>query len=190
MARLKERYKKEIVPELKKKFSLANDQEVPALEKVVVNVGLGEIAKDTKLRDAVLADVSMITGQRPVLTKAKQAISNFNIRAGDVIGCKVTLRRERMYEFLDRLINIAIPRIRDFRGISAKSFDGYGNFTMGIEEQIIFPEVSYEKVMRLVGLNITIVTSTDNDERCYELLKSFGMPFRSDEGATAWQKSA
>jgi large subunit ribosomal protein L5 len=178
MTRLKERYKKEIVPELKKKFNLANDQEVPALQKIVVNVGLGEIVKDTKLREALLADVSMITGQRPVLTKAKKAISNFNIRDGDIIGCKVSLRRE------------AIPRIRDFRGISAKSFDGYGNFTMGIEEQIIFPEVSYEKVMRLMGLNITIVTSTDNDERCYELLKSFGMPFRSDEGVTAWQKSA
>jgi large subunit ribosomal protein L5 len=179
MARLKDLYKKELVAVLQKRFAFKSSMQVPRLEKIVINVGLGEMAKDPKLRDAVVVDIGLITGQRPVLAKAHKDISNFSVRKGDVIGCKVTLRDTRMYEFLDRLINVAIPRTKDFRGISPKSFDGYGNFTMGVLEHIIFPEVSYEKVMRIFGMNITIVTTSKNDEQCFELLKCFGMPFRN-----------
>jgi large subunit ribosomal protein L5 len=180
MARLKEFYKQEVVPALLKKLNLKNVMEVPRLEKIVINVGLGDLAKDPKLRDAVSGDIALIAGQKPVFTRARKDISNFNVRAKDVIGCKVTLRGNRMYEFLDRLVNVAIPRIKDFRGISAKSFDGYGNFTLGVQEHIIFPEVSYEKVVRLLGMNITITTTSKNDAQCLELLKSFGMPFKTN----------
>jgi large subunit ribosomal protein L5 len=180
MTRLKEQYRKEIVAALQQRLNLKNPMQVPRLEKVVINVGLGDMAKDPKLRDAVAGDLALIAGQKPVLTRARKDISNFNVRAGDVIGCKVTLRGDRMYEFMDRLINVAIPRIKDFRGVSAKSFDGYGNFTLGVQEHVIFPEVSYEKAVRLFGMNITIATTSTNDEQCLELLKCFGMPFRNN----------
>jgi len=176
--RLLDKYKKEVVPELKKRFNYKNDMQVPKLKKIAINIGVGEATQDAKFLEGAVTDLNTIAGQKAVVTRAKKAISNFKLRAGVPIGCRVTLRSERMYEFLDRLLNIAIPRIRDFRGVNNNGFDGRGNFTLGIREQIIFPEINYDKVVKIRGLNITFVTSANTDEEAFELLKSFGMPFR------------
>ncbi|OGC89920.1 MAG: 50S ribosomal protein L5 [candidate division Zixibacteria bacterium RBG_16_53_22] len=178
MARLKGQYKDTIRPSLKGSLGLGNINEVPRIEKIVVNIGVGEAIADAKKLDAAMADMTAITGQKPVVRRARKSISNFKLRAGMPVGCTVTLRGDRMYEFLDRLINIAIPRIRDFRGIPANSFDGRGNYTLGITEQIIFPEIDYDKIDRIRGMNITIVTTAKTDEQAFELLQAFGMPFK------------
>jgi len=179
MARLKEKYFQEILPQMKKDFGYTNDFQTPRLDKVVVNIGLGEAIQNIKATDHAMEDLSLITGQKPIITKAKKSISNFKLRAGMPIGCCVTLRRERMYEFLDRLINITLPRVRDFRGISGKAFDGRGNYTLGIREQIIFPEINYDKIDKIRGMNITIVTTAKTDEEAKAFLKYLGMPFRN-----------
>lgn len=177
-ARFKERYKKEIVPKMMDRFGFKNTLEVPRISKIVVNVGLGEAVADTKLLDAVVEEMARIAGQRPVITKAKKAIAGFKIREGSAVGCKVTLRRDRMYEFLDRLLNVALPRIRDFRGVPANSFDGGANYSLGIDEQSIFPEIDVDKIHMVHGMDITIVTTAKRKEEAYELLNLFGMPFR------------
>ncbi len=177
--RLQERYAKECVPALMKEFNYGNRMQVPRLEKIVVNVGLGEAISNAKLIDAAVEEVGVITGQRPVVTRAKKAIANFKLRQGLPIGVMVTLRQSRMYEFLDRLVNMALPRVRDFKGVSAKSFDGRGNFTLGLREQLIFPEINYDKVEKIKGMNITIVTTARTDEEARALLRLFGMPFRN-----------
>jgi len=177
--RLQELYKKEIMQYMKKRFGYRNDLEVPRIEKIIVNMGIGEATTNPKILDAAAADLSIITGQKPIFTKAKKSISSFKLREGKAIGCKVTLRRERMYEFLDRLVNFAMPRVRDFRGLKPNSFDGRGNYNFGVSEQIIFPEIKYEKVKNILGMDITIVTTAKTDEESFELLKAFGMPFRS-----------
>ena len=176
---MKEYYKKEVVPALMKRFGYRNVMEVPKIEKIVVNMGLGEAIQDIRVLDAAVEDLAAITGQRPMVTKAKRSIAQFKLRAGMSIGCMVTLRRERMYEFFNRLVNIALPRVRDFRGLSPHSFDGRGNYTLGIREQIIFPEINYDKVYKIKGMNITIVTTAKTDEEARELLRLIGMPFRS-----------
>ncbi len=176
--RLKKKYREEVVPVLMKEFSYKNPMEAPRLEKVVINVGIGEAVQNIKLLDAVVEEIKQITGQCPIITKAKRSIAGFKLRAGMPIGCKVTLRGDRMYEFLDRLINVALPRIRDFRGVSSKSFDGYGNYTLGIKEQIIFPEIKYDAVSFIHGFDITIVTTAQTDEEGKVLLKYLGMPFK------------
>jgi large subunit ribosomal protein L5 len=178
MARLREKYKKEIVPALMKKFGYKNVMQVPRLEKIVVNVGVGEAIQNAKLLDSAISDLSRITGQKPATKRAKKAISNFKLKAGMPIGCMVTLRKKRMYEFFDRLVNVAIPRIRDFRGVSPTSFDGRGNYNLGIEEQIMFPEIDYDKVEKIRGMSIAICTLAKTDEEGSELLKAMGMPFR------------
>jgi large subunit ribosomal protein L5 len=178
MARLKEQYNGSIRQNLKGSLGLGNINEVPRIEKIVVNIGVGEAIADAKKLDAAMADMTAVTGQKPVVRRARKSISNFKLRAGMPIGCSVTLRGVRMYEFLDRLINVAIPRIRDFRGIPANSFDGRGNYTLGITEQIIFPEIDYDKIDRIRGMNITIVTTARTDEQALELLRAFGMPFK------------
>jgi len=177
MARLKEIYQKEILPKLMKQNSYSSTMEVPRLTKVTVNIGLGEAIANPKVLDAAMEDLTQIAGQKPVLTAARRSISNFKLREGAKIGIKVTLRRERMYEFLDRLMNVAIPRIRDFRGVSAKSFDGRGNYNLGIKEQIIFPEIEYDKIDKIRGMNISITTTARTDEECRQLLAELGMPF-------------
>jgi large subunit ribosomal protein L5 len=177
--RLKEKYEKETVPALMKRFGYKNVMQVPRLEKIVVNVGVGEAIQNMKLLDAVSADLAAVTGQRPVVRRSKQAISNFKLKAGMPIGTAVTLRKDRMYEFFDRLVNVAIPRIRDFRGTSPNSFDGRGNYNLGITEQIIFPEIDYDKVEKIMGMNVTVVTSAKTDEEGFELLRSLGVPFRA-----------
>jgi large subunit ribosomal protein L5 len=179
MARLKEVYEKEIVPQLINDFGYKNIMEVPKLEKIVLNMGLGEAIQNIKILDSAVEEIALITGQKAVITKAKKSIASFKLRQGMPIGCMVTLRRARMYEFLDRLLNVALPRVRDFKGISGKAFDGRGNYSLGIKEQLIFPEISYEKVEKVKGLNVTIVTSAKNDEECKALLKLLGMPFRN-----------
>lgn len=176
--RLKEKYYKEIVPALMKKFDYKNVMQVPRLEKIVVHVTLGEAVQNIKLLDAAEKQLALITGQKPIITKAKKALAAFKLKKGMPLGCKVTLRRERMYEFLDRLISLALPRIRDFRGLSPKSFDGRGNYSFGIKEQFIFPEIDYDKVEMIHGLDITICTTAKTDEEALALLKEFGMPFR------------
>ena len=178
MARLRERYINQVVPALKKEFGYKNDLQVPRLEKIVVNMGLGEAIQNIKILDNALSELALITGQKPIITRAKKSISNFKLRVGMPIGCCVTLRRERMYEFLDRLINITLPRVRDFKGVPAKSFDGRGNYSLGIREQIIFPEIPYDKVEKIRGMNITIVTTARSDEEGKALLQHLGMPFR------------
>ncbi len=178
MARLKEYYRKEVIPLLSKKFGYKNPWEAPRLDKIVINMGVGDAIQNPKLLDAAVDDLTLIAGQRPVITRAKKSISNFRLRAGMAIGCKVTLRGERMYEFWDRLVNVAIPRIRDFRGLLVKSFDGRGNYTLGIKEQVIFPEINYDKVEKLRGMDITIATTARTDEEALELLGALGMPFR------------
>lgn len=179
MARLKELYEKEIVPQLVKDFSFKNVMEVPKLEKIVINMGLGEAIQNIKILDSAVEELAAITGQKAVITKAKKSIASFKLRQGMPIGCMVTLRRAKMYEFLDRLLNVALPRVRDFKGISGTAFDGRGNYTLGIKEQLIFPEISYDKVDKVKGLNITIVSSAKNDEECKALLRHLGMPFRN-----------
>ncbi len=177
MARLKEYYQKEIVPRLQKQFEYGSLMQVPRVTKVTINIGLGEAIANPKVLEAAVDDLGKITGQQPVLTTARKSISNFKLREGAKIGAKVTLRRERMYEFLDRLLNVAIPRIRDFRGVSNKSFDGRGNYNLGIKEQIIFPEIDYDKIDKIRGMNISITTTAKSDEECRQLLTELGMPF-------------
>jgi large subunit ribosomal protein L5 len=176
-ARLKEKYQQEIVPGLMREFSFHNPMEVPRVEKVVLNVGLGEALQNSKVMDAALNDLATIAGQKPVTTRARKSIANFKLRQGQPIGAMVTLRGDRMYEFLDRLINVALPRIRDFRGVSRRSFDGHGNYSIGLREQIVFPEIDYDKIDKLRGLEVAIVTSARNDEEGYALLRHMGMPF-------------
>lgn len=186
--RLAENYKKEIVPSLMKKFSYKSIMQVPRLNKIVVNMGVGDAVQDSKLIDEAAKELETITGQKPSIRKAKKAISNFKLREGVNIGAMVTLRRERMYEFLDRLVNIALPRVRDFRGLSDKSFDGRGNYTLGIKEQIIFPEINVDKINKILGMDVTFVTTARTDNEAYELLQSFGVPFRKKEIKTAQQE--
>ena len=176
MNRLHERYRDEVVPALRRDFGYANPNQVPRVDKIVVNVGLGEALKNAKAMDAATGDLATITGQKPVITRARRSIAQFRLRAGNPIGAFVTLRGERMWDFLDRLVSLALPRIRDFRGLPGKSFDGRGNFTIGIREQLVFPEVDYDKIDRLRGLEITIVTSARNDEEGRRLLELLGMP--------------
>jgi len=177
-SRLRERYNKEIVPRLKEEFGFANPMQVPRLQKVVVNMGLGEALTNNKLIQAGVEQVTQITGQKPVVTKARKSISTFKLRQGQSIGVMVTLRGDRMYDFLDRLLNLALPRVRDFQGVPTKAFDGRGNYTLGLKEQIIFPEIEYDKVERVKGLNITVCTSAKTDEEALALLKHLGMPFK------------
>ena len=179
MARLKKYYKEEVTPALIKELGYKNSMQVPRIEKIVVNMGLGEAIQNIKILDSAVLELGMIVGQRPVITKARKSIATFKLREGMPIGCMVTLRREKMYEFLDRLVNVAIPRVRDFRGISPKSFDGRGNFTMGINEHYIFPEIDYDKIDKVKGLNITIVTTARTDDEARHLLKLMGVPFRN-----------
>ena len=179
MARLKDYYQKEVVSALTDKFGYKNHMEVPKLEKIVLNMGLGEAIQNAKILDTAAAEIAAITGQKPVITKARKSIATFKLRQGMSIGCRVTLRRERMYEFLDRLVNINLPRVRDFRGIAPKSFDGRGNFALGLKEQIIFPEIEYDKIDKIRGMNVVIVTTAKTDDEARELLKLMGMPFRN-----------
>ncbi|MGI5824976.1 MAG: 50S ribosomal protein L5 [Bacillota bacterium] len=175
--RLKERYNSEIRSLLQEKFGYTNPMEIPKLDKVVVNMGLGEVIQDPKALDAAVGDMTAITGQKPIVTKAKKSIAAFKVREGMSIGCKVTLRGERMYEFVDKLISVSLPRVRDFKGVSPKAFDGRGNYTLGLKEQLIFPEIDYEKIDRVRGLEICFVTSAKTDEECKELLGLMGMPY-------------
>jgi large subunit ribosomal protein L5 len=177
-ARLQEIYRDKIVPELKKNLALKNIMQVPKILKITVNMGVGEAVADKKVMDAATADLAKITGQKPAVTKAKKSVATFKVRDGQAIGCKVTLRGARMYEFLDRLVNIAIPRIRDFRGISSRSFDGRGNYSLGVKEQIIFPEIQYDQIDQIRGMDITISTSAGDDKRGRALLEAFNFPFR------------
>lgn len=177
---MKERYLKEISPALMKALGMNNVMEIPRIKKVVVNIGLGEAMDNPKALDAAVIDLTAITGQKPVITKARKSIANFKLREGRAIGTAVTLRGERMWSFLDRLMNIVLPRVRDFRGVSAESFDGRGNYTLGLREQIIFPEIEYDKVDKVRGLEITIVTSAQTDDQAAALLSMLGMPFRKD----------
>jgi large subunit ribosomal protein L5 len=179
MARLKEYYEKEVVPALVKVFDYKNRMEVPRLEKIVINMGLGEAIQNIKILDSAVQELSLITGQKPVITKARRSIATFKLRQGMSIGCSVTLRKERMYEFFDRLVNVNLPRVRDFRGISPKSFDGRGNFALGLKEQIIFPEIDYDKIDKVRGMNIVIVTTAKTDDEARQLLKLMGVPFRN-----------
>jgi large subunit ribosomal protein L5 len=179
--RLFVKYHDEIVQHLTKTFSYKNVMQVPRLKKIVINMGVGEATQDAKFLEGAVEDLTIISGQKAVMTHAKKAISNFKLREGVPIGCRVTLRRFQMYEFLDRLLNVAIPRVRDFRGVSNNSFDGRGNYNLGIREQIIFPEINYDKVVKIRGFNISFVTTASGDEETFELLKAFGMPFRKKE---------
>jgi len=178
MNRLKEKYKNNIVPELKDKYKYSNVNEVPKLDKIVVNIGCGDASSNSKMLEAAMADLKIITGQAPVATKAKKSIAGFKLRQGQAIGCKVTLRGEKMYNFLDKLISITLPRVRDFRGISNKAFDGRGNYTLGLTEQLIFPEIEYDSVVKVRGMDIVFVTTAKTNEEAYDLLKGFGMPFK------------
>jgi len=178
-ARLLKQYREEIVPALLKRFSYKNVLQVPKLRKIVVNMGVGDGLKDAKLMDAAVEDLMTIAGQRPVVTRAKKSVASFKLRKGMPVGCKVTLRGLRMYEFFDRLVNVAIPRIRDFRGLPADSFDGHGNYTFGIREQMVFPEIDYDKVVKVRGMDIIMNTTARTDEEAFELLKALGMPFRT-----------
>lgn len=179
MARLREKYLREVVPALMKEFSYRNPLQAPRLEKIVVNMGLGEAIQNIKVLDHAAEELALITGQKALVTRARKSISNFKLRTGMPIGCCVTLRGKRMYEFLDRLVNIALPRVRDFKGVSHKSFDGRGNYSLGIKEQIIFPEINYDKIDKVRGMNITIVTTARTDEEAKSLLRHLGVPFRS-----------
>ena len=177
MSRLKEQYINEIAPAMMKKFGYKNVMQIPKLEKIVVNMGVGEAKENAKVLEAAMKDMEIITGQKPILTKAKKSIANFKLREGMHVGVKVTLRHDRMWEFLDRLFNVALPRVRDFRGISADAFDGRGNYSLGIKEQIIFPEIEYDKIEKLRGMNIAICTTAQTDEEARELLRLMGAPF-------------
>jgi len=179
MARLKELYNTEMIPKLMKELNFRNVMEVPKLQKIVINMGLGEAIANVKILDSAVVEMAAIAGQKPVITKAKKSIASFKLRQGMPIGCVVTLRRDKMYEFLDRLVNVSLPRVRDFKGVSGKGFDGMGNYSLGVKEQLIFPEINYDKVDKIKGMNITIVTSARNDEEGRALLKLMGMPFRN-----------
>jgi large subunit ribosomal protein L5 len=183
--RLLKVYKEDIVPDLMKKFNYKSSMQVPKLHKIVVNMGVGQATQDQKLLEEAVRELETITGQKASVRKAKKAISNFKLREGVAIGAMVTLRRDRMYEFLDRLVNVALPRVRDFRGLSDKSFDGRGNYTLGIKEQIIFPEINVDKINKILGMDVTFVTTAETDQEAYELLQSFGVPFRKKEIKTA-----
>jgi large subunit ribosomal protein L5 len=179
MARLKERYQEQVVPALMKRFNYRNKMEVPRLDKIVINMGLGEAIQNIKILDSAVQEMTLITGQKAVITKGKKSIAQFKLRVGMPIGVRVTLRKERMYEFFNRLVNVALPRVRDFKGLSGKSFDGRGNFAMGIREQLIFPEIHYDKIDKVKGMNIVIGTTARTDEEGKELLRLLGMPFRN-----------
>ncbi|MHB8057229.1 MAG: 50S ribosomal protein L5 [Desulfuromonadaceae bacterium] len=179
MSRLKDIYSSEIVPKLRTDFSYKSSMEVPQIKKIVVNMGLGEAIQNVKILDSATTEIGLITGQKAVITKAKKSIATFKLREGMPIGCMVTLRRDRMYEFLDRLINVSLARVRDFKGVSGKAFDGKGNYTLGVKDQLIFPEINYDNVDKMKGMNITIVTSAKTDEEGKALLKYLGMPFRN-----------
>lgn len=179
MARLLEKYENEVVPKLKERFEYRSLMQVPRLSKIVLNMGLGEAIQNVKILDSAAEELAAISGQKPVITRAKQSIATFKLRKGMPIGCMVTLRGQRMYEFLDKLVNVALPRVRDFRGVSPRGFDGRGNYTVGVKEQIIFPEIDYDKIDKIKGMNITIVTTAQKDEEARELLALMGMPFRS-----------
>ena len=178
MTRLQDHYENVLKAELMNEFAYKNAMEVPRLEKIVINMGVGEAADDSKKIESAVSDMTLIAGQKPIVTKAKRAVANFKLREGVDIGCKVTLRRDRMYEFLDRLITIALPRVRDFRGVSEKSFDGRGNYALGLKEQIVFPEVDYDKVDKIRGLDVVVVTTAKTNEESRALLKGFNMPFQ------------
>lgn len=178
MARLKDRYQNEIAPALQQKFAYTNVMQIPKVDKIVINMGVGEAVQNSKAIDSALADMMKISGQKPIVTKAKKSIAAFKLREGMPIGCKVTLRGQRMYEFMDRLLNVALPRVRDFRGVSSKAFDGRGNYTLGIKEQLIFPEMEYDKIDKLRGMDVVFVTTAKTDEEARELLRGFGMPYR------------
>jgi large subunit ribosomal protein L5 len=177
-ARLKLRYRKEGVPALMKELNLKNPFQVPRLEKIVVNMGLGEALANNKILESAVDQLGAITGQKPIVTRARKSVANFKLRQGQAIGCAVTLRGDRMYEFLDRLISVALPRVRDFKGVSPKAFDGKGNYTLGVREQIIFPEINYDQIEKVKGLNISFVTTAGNDEQGLALMRHFGLPFR------------
>ena len=179
MSQLKQYYEEDVVPKLKEKFQYDNVMQIPKIEKIVLNMGLGEAIQNIKLLDGAVEELRLISGQQPVITRAKKSIASFKLRTGMPIGCMVTLRRRRMYDFFNKLVNIALPRVRDFRGISGKAFDGNGNYSLGIREQIIFPEIDYDKIDRIKGMNITIVTSAKTDEEGKELMKLMGMPLRN-----------
>ncbi|NPV27004.1 MAG: 50S ribosomal protein L5 [Firmicutes bacterium] len=178
MPRLKEKYQNDVAAAMMKKFGYKNIMQIPKLEKVVINMGVGEAIQNPKALDAAVSDLTKISGQKPIVTKAKKSIAGFKLRAGMSIGCKVTLRGSRMYEFVDKLINVALPRVRDFRGVSPKGFDGRGNYTLGLREQLIFPEIEYDKIDKLRGMNVVFVTTAKTDEEARELLRLLGMPFR------------
>ena len=178
MARLLEEYQSTVAPALSEKFGLKNKMGIPRLEKIVINMGVGRATQDKAVLDAAVDSLTKIAGQKPIITKAKVSVSGFRLREGNEIGCKVTLRGHRMYEFIDRLISIALPRIRDFRGVNPNSFDGHGNFTLGLAEQVVFPEIDADRLQHTQGMDITIVTSSDNDDQARELLSAFGMPFK------------
>jgi large subunit ribosomal protein L5 len=178
---MQERYNKEVVPALRKAFDLENIMEVPRIQKVVVNIGMGEALDNPKALESALSDLTIITGQKPVMTKARKSIANFKLREGRLIGTKVTLRGHRMWSFLDRLLNTALPRVRDFRGVSANAFDGRGNYTLGLRDQLIFPEIEYDKIDKLRGMEVTIVTTAGNDDQARALLRLLGMPFSKKE---------
>jgi len=178
VARLKDRYQNEIAPALQQKFAYTNVMQIPKVDKIVINMGVGEAVQNSKAIDSAVADMMKLSGQKPVVTKAKKSIAAFKLREGMPIGCKVTLRGQRMYEFMDRLLNVALPRVRDFRGVSAKAFDGRGNYTLGIKEQLIFPEMEYDKIDKLRGMDVVFVTTARTDEEARELLRGFGMPYR------------
>lgn len=177
MARMKEKYLKEVIPALQAKFKYKSSMEIPKLEKIVLNMGVGDVKDNPKAMDAAVNDLSLISGQKPVVTKAKKSVAAFKVRQGMNIGCKVTLRGTRMYEFVDKLFNVALPRVRDFRGVPGNSFDGRGNYSLGVREQLIFPEIDYDKIDKVRGMDITLVTTARTDEEAKELLKLLGMPF-------------
>jgi large subunit ribosomal protein L5 len=178
MSRLKEKFKNEVTPALMSKFEYTSIMQIPKVDKIVINMGVGDAVQNTKALDAAVEDLTIISGQKPVITKAKKSIAGFRLREGMPIGTKVTLRGERMYEFLDKLISVSLPRVRDFRGVSKKAFDGRGNYTLGVKEQLIFPEIDYDKVSKIRGMDIVIVTTANSDEEARELLTQFGMPFQ------------
>jgi large subunit ribosomal protein L5 len=178
MARLKELYQKKVIPALTKEFGYKNVMAVPKVEKISLNIGMGEATQNAKLMDGAVNELTQIAGQKPVITKARKSIAQFKLREGMAIGCAVTLRGDRMYEFLDRLVNVSLPRVRDFRGVSSKSFDGRGNYTLGLHDQLLFPEIDYAKVEKTKGMNVTIVTTAESDNEALALLKQMGMPFR------------
>ena len=178
MNRLKEKYTKEIVPSLKEKYNYTSVMQVPKLEKIVINIGVGDATQNSKLLESAVAELEQITGSKPVITKAKKSIAGFKLREGQAIGCKVTLRGEKMWTFLEKLIRISLPRVRDFRGVSSKAFDGRGNYTLGIKEQIIFPEIEYDNIVRSRGMDIVFVTTAKTNEEAFDLLDGIGIPFR------------